>query len=79
VELERQGSRIFAIFCGRKIIVNFTTTYNLIDSWRLSKRWEQEILQTKREMIAFVNYFQDLHVNLMDDLSIQQIIHQSYI
>jgi hypothetical protein len=54
-------------------------TYNLIDSWMLTKRWEQEIIQTKREMIAFVKYFQDLLVNLMDDLSIQQIIHHSYI
>ena len=59
--------------------MNFTTTYNLIDTWMLSKRWEEEIIQTKREMIAFVKYFQDLHASLMDDLSIQQMIHQSYI
>lgn len=45
----------------------------------LCKRWEYEIIQTKREMIAFVKYFQDLHANLMEDLSIQQIIHQNYI
>ncbi|KAK4037156.1 hypothetical protein OUZ56_029198 [Daphnia magna] len=30
-------------------------------------------------MVAFVKYFQDLHVNLTDDLAIKQTIVQSYI
>ncbi|KZR99590.1 Uncharacterized protein APZ42_004478 [Daphnia magna] len=30
--------------------MNFTTSYNLIDTWMLCKRWEYEIIQTKREI-----------------------------
>ncbi|KAK4009313.1 hypothetical protein OUZ56_018430 [Daphnia magna] len=59
--------------------MNLTTRYNLIDTWMLSERWQEEIIQTKREMVAFVKYFQDLHVNLTDDLAIKQTIVQSYI
>jgi hypothetical protein len=45
----------------------------------LSKRWEEEVMQTKREMIAFVQYFQKLRVNLMNDLAIKQTVVQSYL
>jgi hypothetical protein len=45
----------------------------------LSKCWKDEVIQTKREMIAFVPYFQKLHVNLMDDFAIKQTVFQSYL
>jgi hypothetical protein len=44
----------------------------------LGKRWEEEVIQTKNEMIAFVQYFKKLRVNLMDDLAIKQTVVQSY-
>jgi hypothetical protein len=62
--------------------VNLTTSYNLIDTWMLGKRWEEEVIQTKNEMIAFVQFscrFQKLRVNLMDDLAIKQTVVQSYL
>lgn len=59
--------------------MNLTTSYNLIDTWMLGKRWEEEVIQTKNEMIAFVLYFKKLLVNLMDDLAIKQTVVQSYL
>lgn len=59
--------------------MNLTTSYNLIDTWMLGKRWEEEVIQTKNEMIAFVLYFKKLLVNLMDDLAIKQTAVQSYL
>ncbi|KAK4024184.1 hypothetical protein OUZ56_009571 [Daphnia magna] len=58
--------------------VNLTKNYSIIDKWMLSKRWEEEIVQTRREMIAFVTYFKDLHAKLTEDLAVQGIIVQSY-
>ncbi|KZR98855.1 Nfrkb-like protein [Daphnia magna] len=65
-------------FKSRYRSVNLTKNYSIIDKWMLSKRWEEEIIQTRREMIAFVTYFQDLHAKLTEDLAVQGIIVQSY-
>jgi hypothetical protein len=59
--------------------VNLMTSYKLIDTWMLGKRWEEEVIQTKNEMIALVQYFKKLRVNLMDDLAIKQTVVQSYL
>ena len=58
--------------------MNLNTSYNLIDTWMLGKRWEEEVIQTKNEMIALVQYFKKLHVKLMDDLAIKKTVVQSY-
>ena len=43
-----------------------------------SKRWGEEVEQTQREMLAFVNYFKNLHTKLTCELQVQQAIVQSY-
>lgn len=46
--------------------------------WMLSKRWKEEIVQTKQEMIAFVTYFKDLLAALKNRLSVHEAVVESF-
>jgi hypothetical protein len=52
------------------IVVNLTTNYNLIDTWMMSKRWKEEISQTKYEMKNYLESLAEIHLKLKEDIFI---------
>ena len=78
----RSRSKVIIYFlmlkCVWFIVVNLTANYNLIDTWMMSKRWKEEISQTKYEMKNYLESLAQIHLRLKEDISIHTAIVESW-